>query len=157
METDQDLPQATAVFPAPLAVDCSVPTATATAIPTPTTIKDIVRKEISSALKKEQFKTQDQFSSFRVAVMKEVNESVGRDAASFLKNYAAHDLPDVINNRVGVLFPRFAADNTMIRRHLDQHLRAIDELVSSRKRDVAFELGTVAKAAAGEAIFVVLS
>lgn len=154
MDADKDLPLATAVFPAPpqnMDGNITIPTATiATPVITTATIKDIVQEEISSALKKEKLKNIDQFSSFQVAMMKEVNATVGRDTASFLKNYAAHELPDVINSRVGVLFPRFAADSSLIRRHLETHLRSIDDLVSTRKKDVAFELDVVAKAAAGE-------
>jgi hypothetical protein len=137
---EEVLPQATAV------VNLTDVGAVST---TAASIRDMIQKEMCSAFKKEHKRNADLFSAFQVTIMKEVSESVSQETAAFLKNYARHDLPEVINSRVNILFPRFAADSSLIKQHLDRHLRAMDEEVTSRKKEAAFELEAVAQAAAG--------
>ena len=133
---EQNLPCASAVLQPPGAISEEV-------------IRVVAREEMEMMLKQEHKKNVDRFSSFQVAVMKDVNKSVCEEVAEMLQKYSSEDLPVAINSRVNVLFPRFLADSNLVKKHLHDHLRHMDDLVSSRKKDVENELETQAKSVAG--------
>lgn len=149
-----EIPRATEVIAAPIIGDqeAGLPRATAM-VPqhfelTTTEVRSIAREEIELALEKYQKKSNDRFSSFQVAMMKDVSKSVSNDVAKMLQDYSKKDLPNIINSRINVLFPRFIADNTVVKKYFNDHLRSIDDMFSSRKKEITFELETVAKSVA---------
>ena len=79
-------------------------------------IKAHIRKEMNVAFKNEHKKNADLLSSFRVTLAREVGEDVSRDCASFLKGYVEEELPGLIGARADLLFPRFLADNSAVKR-----------------------------------------
>lgn len=112
-------------------------------------VKGIAEKEISIALIHERNHSATQLSSFRCELMSEVRKTVHHDAAVFLNNYTTKELPEVINSRINILFPLFLDGDSAAKKHLSEHLAAMDKLLVARKIDLAAELAVVAIEVAG--------